>query len=183
MTSEEIKKSVPMLEVVERYGFRPNRAGFIHCPFHQGDKGASLKLYKDSFHCFGCGENGDVFKFVMLMDKCDFKTAFLSLGGVYPHDSGSNGFRAKMARYKRQKERERKAAEEARRQSARELNKMLIDIYSDAVRRAPVYSDVWADSYNALQYQLYIHSVREKIPYESEVIIFDTARNRCHGSG
>jgi len=83
MTKEEIKQSISMTELVERYGLRPNRAGFIRCPFHQGDHTASMKIYKDSFHCFGCNENGDIFKFVMLMDDCSFKDAFISLGGKY----------------------------------------------------------------------------------------------------
>ena len=45
MTSEEIKATYSMRNVVERYGFQPNRAGFIHCPFHGGDREPSLKVY------------------------------------------------------------------------------------------------------------------------------------------
>ena len=30
---------------------------------------------KQIYHCFGCGVGGDVFKFVMEMDKCDFMEA------------------------------------------------------------------------------------------------------------
>ena len=37
MTSEEIKRTVSMEELVERYGLYPNRAGFIVCPFHKGE--------------------------------------------------------------------------------------------------------------------------------------------------
>ena len=44
MTLDEIKQ-IPMREIVERYGFHPSRSGFIHCPFHQCDKGGSLKVY------------------------------------------------------------------------------------------------------------------------------------------
>ena len=83
MNREEIKHSYSMREIVERYGFHVNRAGFIHCPFHKGDKGASLKIYPDSFHCFGCGASGDIFTFVQLIDHVDFKEAFQSLGGTY----------------------------------------------------------------------------------------------------
>lgn len=84
MTKEEIKATTSMTDVVERYGFRPNRAGFINCPFHDGDRTASLKIYPDSFHCYGCGAHGDIFDFVRLAERCDFKTAFRILGG----DSG-----------------------------------------------------------------------------------------------
>lgn len=83
MTSEEIKRTVSMEELVERYGLYPNRAGFIVCPFHKGDRNASLKIYKDSFYCFGCGAAGDVFDFVRKMDGMSFKEAFLFLGGEY----------------------------------------------------------------------------------------------------
>lgn len=83
MTSEEIKRTVSMTELVWKYGLYPNRAGFIRCPFHNGDKNASLKIYKDSFYCFGCGASGDVFDFVRRMDGMSFKEAFLFLGGEY----------------------------------------------------------------------------------------------------
>ena len=83
MTSEEIKRTVSMTELVWKYGLYPNRAGFIRCPFHDRDKNASLKIYKDSFYCFGCGASGDVFDFVRRMDGMSFKEAFLFLGGEY----------------------------------------------------------------------------------------------------
>lgn len=83
MTAEEIKQTYSMTDIVGRYGLRPNRAGFIKCPFHVGDHTASLKIYKDNFYCYGCGATGDIFKFVMMMDNCSFKDAFLSLGGEY----------------------------------------------------------------------------------------------------
>ena len=80
MNKEEIKKTYSMREIAERYGFQVDRAGFIHCPFHQGDRGASLKIYQDSFHCFGCGANGDIFTFVQMMDQVDFKRLSKVLG-------------------------------------------------------------------------------------------------------
>ena len=106
VTTDDIKATYSMRDVVERYGLRPNRAGFIQCPFHQGDRTASLKIYKDNFHCYGCGADGDIFKFVMLMENCDFKTAFRQLGGEY---SGSGLSDAAVLRIKkRQIERDEK---------------------------------------------------------------------------
>ncbi len=46
------------------------------CPFHQ-EKTASFNVRQEPavFHCFGCGEGGDVFKFVMLRERCGFPEA------------------------------------------------------------------------------------------------------------
>lgn len=63
---DEIKNTVSMPDLVSHYGFKPNRAGFIHCPFHS-EKTASLKVYQDSFHCYGCGAGGSQIDFVMLL--------------------------------------------------------------------------------------------------------------------
>lgn len=55
------------------YGLKPNRAGFICCPFH-GERTPSLKLYPNNrgWYCFGCQTGGDVIKFVELYFKCSF---------------------------------------------------------------------------------------------------------------
>ena len=82
MTKDEIKEQYSMRDIVEQYGFHPNRAGFISCPFHSGDRTPSMKIYKKDFHCHACGANGDIFDFVMWMDGLTFKEAFQSLGGV-----------------------------------------------------------------------------------------------------
>lgn len=44
MTKEEIKEQVSMRDVLIRYGLQTNRAGFIRCPFHLGDREASMKI-------------------------------------------------------------------------------------------------------------------------------------------
>ena len=83
MEKDEIKRMYSMKDILARYNLFPNRAGFVKCPFHKGDRTASMKVYNDNFHCFGCGADGDIFKFVMLMDGLSFKDAFVSLGGNY----------------------------------------------------------------------------------------------------
>lgn len=89
MTKEEIKQSVKMSEILSRYGLRPNRTGFICCPFHK-EKSASCKIYDDSFYCFGCGTGGDVFDFVMQYESIPFSTAFIELGGTYISKKGKS---------------------------------------------------------------------------------------------
>jgi DNA primase len=46
------------------------------CPFHQ-EKTPSFNVRQEPplFHCFGCGEGGDVFKFVMLRERVAFPEA------------------------------------------------------------------------------------------------------------
>lgn len=82
MTAEEIKQAFSMKEIVERYGVKVNRAFMCCCPFH-GEKHPSMKIYEQSYHCFACGANGDIFTWVQSMDSCDFKEAFYALGGTY----------------------------------------------------------------------------------------------------
>jgi hypothetical protein len=72
-----IKQSVSMRQVVEHYGFTPDRAGYIHCPFHAGDNQGSLKVYdgQGGFCCFGCGAKGSVIDFVMKLYDISFTAA------------------------------------------------------------------------------------------------------------
>jgi DNA primase len=82
MTTEEIKDHTSMIDVLNRYGIQPNKAGFIRCPFH-AEHTASCKIYPDSFYCFGCHASGDIFTFIQKMENCGFKRAYEILGGTY----------------------------------------------------------------------------------------------------
>lgn len=153
MTREEIKQQYSMRDIAAQYGFYPNRAGFIHCPFHTGDKDASMKLYEKDFHCFGCGANGDIFAFVMRMDNVGFKEAFQSLGGIYDKPS----FSSQLAVYRAQKSAEMRKKEERRIKEEMQLNHLLIGAYRRSVENSQPLSDTWCENYNKLQYQLYLH--------------------------
>ena len=156
MNSEEIKATYSMLDILSRYGLRPNRSGFICCPFHK-EKTASMKIYQDSYYCFGCGAHGDVFDFVSAMDDLSFRESFLELGGTYEHKQET--FSERMARYHARKEREMKRKQEDALRTRQKLNNDLIDIYRDWYRKSAPFSDIWTDCYNALQYQLYLHEI------------------------
>lgn len=143
MNVDEIKSTYSMRDIVERYGFHSNRAGFIPCPFH-GETAASMKIYKDSYFCFGCNCSGDIFTFVQRMDNCDFKTAFYSLGGFYQKPTTASklaAYRARKAKETRQK-REEKIREKIR------FNNMLIGIYVSWMKRVEPLSDIWCDCVN-----------------------------------
>lgn len=156
MNSEEIKKSYSMQDILGRYGLHPNRSGFIRCPFHK-EKTASMKIYRDSYYCFGCGAHGDVFDFVSAMDNLSFRETFLELGGTYERKKETFGER--MARYHAQKNREMRLKQADTLEAKRKLNNDLIDIYRDWYRKSAPFSDTWTDCYNALQYQLYLNEI------------------------
>ena len=58
---EAVKQSVSTREAAEFYGIEVKRNGMACCPFHD-DKNPSMKV-DQRFHCFGCGEDGDVIDF------------------------------------------------------------------------------------------------------------------------
>lgn len=153
MNSAEIKESYSMIDILSKYGLKPNKSGFISCPFHN-EKTASMRIYKDSYYCFGCGSGGDIFDFVRNMEDISFKEAFYSLGGTYEKPT----FASQLALYRSKKKAEMHKKEQKKLRKKRELNNMLIDIYRDYLNKSEPLSDVWCDCFNALQIQLYRHS-------------------------
>ena len=153
MDKETIKQQNSMRDVLSRYGMVPNRAGFVRCPFHTGDHTASMKVYKDSYYCFGCGATGDIFTFVQNMDNCDFKTAFTILGGTYQKQN----FSSRMAIYRHQKQMKMRQKEEQKKKI--ELQECLsdIDFYRTILDRVNPLSDGWCEAWNKLQLALYHH--------------------------
>lgn len=76
--AERVKQQADIVRIVGDY-VRLKKAGQNFsglCPFHQ-EKTPSFSVHatRQFYHCFGCGKSGDVFKFVMEMDKCTFPEA------------------------------------------------------------------------------------------------------------
>ena len=59
---QNVKYGVSCREAAERYGVEVNHCGMALCPFHN-DRHPSLYVADDHYHCFGCGEHGDVIDF------------------------------------------------------------------------------------------------------------------------
>lgn len=74
----EIKAKLPVIDVVGET-VTLKRAGTVHkglCPFH-AEKTPSFIVTpeRETWHCFGCGEHGDIFTFVMRRDGLVFREA------------------------------------------------------------------------------------------------------------
>ena len=149
MTREEIKDMYSMRDILARYGLYPNRAGMIHCPFHQGDREPSLKVYEKDYHCFGCGAHGDIFDFIQRMDSLTFREAFESLGGSYEHS-----VKADFKVYHAMKRRLMDQKKEHKREQQERLNNTLISVYRSWIRRLQPFSDAWCDCQNALTLEI-----------------------------
>ena len=68
---QTIKDRLTMREVLLQYGYEPNKKGFVCCMFHN-EKTPSMKIFEKDYHCFGCGENGDVITFVQKLFNLSF---------------------------------------------------------------------------------------------------------------
>ena len=58
-------RAMNLREALEFYGISFNRQNAALCPFHK-EKTASFRVKGDFWHCFGCGETGDLIKFVRM---------------------------------------------------------------------------------------------------------------------
>ncbi len=76
--ASEIVRLVSPREALELYGIEVSSKGFALCPFHS-EKTASLKVYQDSFYCFGCGASGDVINLVQKLFGLKFGEAIKKL--------------------------------------------------------------------------------------------------------
>ncbi len=81
-TVQEIKDRLDISEVIASYiAIKKSGANFkATCPFHN-EKSASLMIspQKQIWHCFGCGEGGDIFGFVMRYENLEFREALQQL--------------------------------------------------------------------------------------------------------
>ena len=130
---QEIKNNLTMPELARRYGIQIRNGNMVSCPFHGEDRHPSMKIYKDSFHCFACNRSGDIFRFVMEMDGVDFKTAFYQLGGTYEHESKSSRIKA----YRAQKSKDTRQAKTQRLQKKRKEALETLFVCQELLRTEP----------------------------------------------
>ncbi len=94
---EEVKSRINIADVVGEYvQLKPSSVGALKglCPFHD-EKSASFNVrpMQGFYHCFGCGEGGDVFKFLQQMDQISFTEAVekcaAKIGYTLSYEAGS----------------------------------------------------------------------------------------------
>jgi len=93
MEIPEIKRQLPIGQVLAHYGLKPDRQGRLLCPFHP-DKTPSLQIYPktNTFCCFSTNctaGTGDPIQFIQLIEKCSkhealVKATVLGGGGSSP---------------------------------------------------------------------------------------------------
>ena len=77
----KIKNNINIVDLVSSYQSVINKGGksWIKCPFHSAgqERTPSCILNEDTnnYHCFGCGESGSIFDFVMKIDNRTFTEA------------------------------------------------------------------------------------------------------------
>src|SRR6202011_4576348 len=76
--ADRVKQQADIVRIVGEY-VQLKKAGQNFrglCPFHS-EKTPSFNVHptRQIYHCFGCGKGGDVFSFVMEMEKCEFPDA------------------------------------------------------------------------------------------------------------
>ncbi|BHH81740.1 DNA primase [Desulforhopalus sp. 52FAK] len=82
----KIKEQADIVQIIgEHVDLKQSGVRFLGlCPFH-GEKTPSFSVHggQQFFHCFGCGESGDVFSFVMKQQGLDFPEAIRLLAERY----------------------------------------------------------------------------------------------------
>ncbi len=77
-TVEQIKDRIDIVDLISEY-ITLQRAGAnmkARCPFHsERSPSFTVSPARQSYHCFGCGEHGDIFTFIENMEGVDFKGA------------------------------------------------------------------------------------------------------------
>ena len=177
---EIIKQSVSMIDVLNFYGLRPNRRGFIPCPFHR-EKTASFKAYpKDKgFYCFGCGESGDVIDFVVKYFNLNFIEALKKLNDDFNLGLDIN-INTPIART-----RENTKAEEVRRErhEEEERKRQLNNLYDELCEiHRGMYKNQQKYRYNPL-HPIYINNSGwryQLIKYTLEQLFEDIYINECY---
>jgi len=98
-------RQTDMMSVVGEYVTKPfGRGRMVNCPFHD-DKNPSMQVHDDHAHCFGCHWHGDQIKFVMEIERVNFRQAVARIAAIagLPLTSADPGERDELQRRQRER--------------------------------------------------------------------------------
>lgn len=79
-----IKSEIDIIDVIESSGIEIKQSGARYkalCPFHdESTPSFIIDENSQSYHCFGCGEHGDIFTFIQKTNATDFVDSMRILG-------------------------------------------------------------------------------------------------------
>lgn len=83
--TDELRQRLSLVDVISRRVplTKKGQNYWGCCPFHN-EKTPSFSVSEDKgfYHCFGCGEHGDIISFIMKSENMDFKTAIKELADM-----------------------------------------------------------------------------------------------------
>lgn len=130
-----VKEQADIVQIIgESVDLKRAGARFLGCcPFH-GEKTPSFSVHpgQQFYHCFGCGESGDVFSFMMKYHNLDFPAALQSLARRYQIELPEKHY----SQAEQEKERQRKAMYAINEKAARLFRDYLLQGKDAASARA-----------------------------------------------
>ncbi|HJM27478.1 MAG: DNA primase [Acidimicrobiales bacterium] len=82
---EKVREGTDLTDVARDYGETKNAGPGkvkMNCPLpNHAEKTPSHYVQKEFFKCFGCGVGGDIFKFIEILENCDFNESVKRLAG------------------------------------------------------------------------------------------------------
>src|SRR6478672_13505467 len=82
---ERLKRRIPLLEYLQRHNWKPSRTGtrqeFVGlCPLHAETRPSFyVNASKNLFYCHGCGQGGDLLRFIQLSLHLSFRQSLAYL--------------------------------------------------------------------------------------------------------
>ncbi|MBA3006165.1 MAG: DNA primase [Proteobacteria bacterium] len=130
-----VKEQADIVQIIgESVDLKRSGARFLGCcPFH-GEKTPSFSVHpgQQFYHCFGCGESGDVFSFMMKYHNIDFPSALKELARRYQIELPEKQY----SQAEQEKERLRKAMYAINDKAARLFREYLLQAQGAAKARA-----------------------------------------------
>lgn len=108
---EEILNILDMKDILNKYGIK-QKGYMFHCPLHGVDKNPSAKIYKKTYYCFCCGNNGDLIDFVSKYFNLNFQESMEKINFDFNLGLKTRGRINKKRLFELQKEQEIKKKQE-----------------------------------------------------------------------